>query len=148
MPCGIRSDQNYQFQINSMPLKILQFESKPGYAKIDIEIYFSISSLSVVHLKLNLYVIWKFFQSIAHLYELAVKKKESKPWWKDWLLLLTICKIWKKLALLNAVIQKETVSKNYFPCAWSKLYRKSNLSVMMSEVKDACKQYFRIILKP
>ena len=96
----------------------------------------------MVHLKLNVYIIWKCFllspsRFTADLYELPVKKR-SETMMKE-LIAMTINM--EKHALLNAIIQKETASKIYFPSVWSKLYKKSNFKV-------DCKQYFRLILKP
>lgn len=132
MPFGIRSNLGYQFQINSLPLNIAVWR-QTKFCKNwhrGLLLYFHV--ISVVNLKPKLYMISKFFLlslsgSATYFYELAVKK-EAKTLWKDWLLSFTICifiyicnnKI-KKLALLNAIIQKEIALKNYFPCAWNKL---------------------------
>lgn len=146
MPLGIRSNLGYQFQINSLPLNIAVWRQTKlcKYWHRSLLLYFHV--ISVVNLKPKLYMISEFFllslsSSAACFYELAVKK-EAKTLWKDWLLSFTIRdnKI-KKLALLNAIIQKEITSKNYFPCAWNKLYWKSNFKVI-------CKHYFRTILYP
>ena len=126
MPFGIRSNLGYQFQINSLPLNIAVWRQTKFCKNWHRSLLLYFHVISVVNLKPKLYMISEFFllslsSSAACFYVLAVKK-EAKTLWKDWLLSFTICdnKI-KKLALLNAIIQKEIALKNYFPCAWNKL---------------------------